>query len=203
MSKKYTVNQGFMSLSTYYLEDGCHLARLHRRRRRRPRRRAYAPTSNTASHDNQNEKKINSRVPLVSYMGMGSRSRRSSAKIQRVQMCVIFMKSKYCHITLLLKELHWLPVTFRIQFKVILITFKVVHDMAPSHISGLLRVRQNTKYSFRSNNKILLTPPLKKSAATTGDRSSTMAAPILWNSLPLESRNIHKLDKFKSFNQQH
>ena len=38
-----------MSLSTYYLEYDRHLARLHRRRRRR---RAYAPTSNTASHDN-------------------------------------------------------------------------------------------------------------------------------------------------------
>ena len=40
-----------VSLSTCYLEYGSHLARLHRRRRRR-RRRAYAPTSNTASHDN-------------------------------------------------------------------------------------------------------------------------------------------------------
>ena len=45
-----------MSLSTYYLEYGSHLARLHRRRRRR----AYAPTSNTASHDNH--EKINSWV---------------------------------------------------------------------------------------------------------------------------------------------
>ena len=40
-----------MSLSTYYLEYGRHVARLRRRRRRR-RGRAYAPTSNTASHDN-------------------------------------------------------------------------------------------------------------------------------------------------------
>ena len=45
-----------MSLSTYYLEYGSHLALLHRRRRRR----AYAPTSNTASHDNH--EKINSWV---------------------------------------------------------------------------------------------------------------------------------------------
>ena len=35
-----------MSLSTYHLEYG-HLERLHRRHRRR----AYAPTSNTATHD--------------------------------------------------------------------------------------------------------------------------------------------------------
>ena len=58
MSKKYMVNQGFMSLSTCYLEDDRHLARLHRRRRRR--RRAYAPTSNTTSHDVH--EKINSWV---------------------------------------------------------------------------------------------------------------------------------------------
>ena len=59
--KKYTVNKGFMSQSTYYLEDCRHLARLHRRRRRRRRRRrAYAPTGNTTSHDNH--EKINSWV---------------------------------------------------------------------------------------------------------------------------------------------
>ena len=39
-----------MSLSTYYLEYGRHLTRLRRRRRRRGR--AYAPKSNSASHDN-------------------------------------------------------------------------------------------------------------------------------------------------------
>ena len=38
-----------MSLSTYYLEDGRHLARLHHRGRRC---RMYLPTSNIASHDN-------------------------------------------------------------------------------------------------------------------------------------------------------
>ena len=48
-----------MSLSTYYLEDGRHLARLHRRCRRR---RANAPTSNTARYDIH--EKINS---LVSF----------------------------------------------------------------------------------------------------------------------------------------
>ena len=60
-----------MSLSTYYLEDGRHLARLHRRhRRRRRRRRAYAPTSNTASHDNH--EKINSWVSFSFLYGYGA-----------------------------------------------------------------------------------------------------------------------------------
>ena len=71
-----------MSLSTYYLEDGRHLARLHRRRRRRRRRRAYAPACNTASHDNH--EKINSWVSSSFLYGCraplgGPSGRRSSA----------------------------------------------------------------------------------------------------------------------------
>ena len=57
--KEVHVNQSCMSLSTYYLEYGRHVARLCRHRRRR-RGRANAHTSNTASHDNND--KINSWV---------------------------------------------------------------------------------------------------------------------------------------------
>ena len=42
--------RGYMSLSANWLEYGHHVARLRRRRRR-----AYAPTSNTASHDSHKE----------------------------------------------------------------------------------------------------------------------------------------------------
>ena len=71
-----------MSLSTYLLEYGRHVARLRRRRRRRRRRRAYAPTSNTASHDNH--KKILHGFPFLSRADYGAplggpSGRRSSA----------------------------------------------------------------------------------------------------------------------------
>ena len=69
-----------MSLSTYYLEYGSHLARLHRRRHRR----AYAPTSNTASHDNH--EKINSWVsfcfPYEYGAPLGGPSGRRSSAIR-------------------------------------------------------------------------------------------------------------------------
>ena len=67
ISTKYTVNQGCMSLSTYYLEYDRHVARLHRRRHRR----AYAHTKNTAGHDNM-RKSIHG-FPLFSYLGTGLR----------------------------------------------------------------------------------------------------------------------------------
>ena len=55
-----------MSLSTYYLEYGHHVARLRRRRRR-----VHAPTSNTASHDNYD--KSTHGFSFLSYMSMGLR----------------------------------------------------------------------------------------------------------------------------------
>ena len=71
-------NQGCMSLSTYYLEYDRPLSRLRRRRRRR---RSYAPTSNTASHDNYD--KIHSWITFPVLYGygapLGGRGRRSSA----------------------------------------------------------------------------------------------------------------------------
>lgn len=33
---------------------------------------------------------------------------------------------------------HWLPITFRIDFKILLITFKVLHGPAPAYILDLL-----------------------------------------------------------------
>ena len=86
ISKKYTVNQGCMSLSTYFLEYGRHVSQLRHRRRRR----AQAHTSNTASHDNR--EKINSRVSfsvLYEYEAplCGPSDRRSSANILYILHC--------------------------------------------------------------------------------------------------------------------
>ena len=60
MSKKYSVNEGCMSLSTFYVEYGRHLVRLYRRHRH-----VYAPMSNTASHDNHEK------ITLICYMVIG------------------------------------------------------------------------------------------------------------------------------------
>ena len=39
---------------------------------------------------------------------------------------LIFCASKHCHIAPLLQQLHWLPICLRIEFKILLITFKVL-----------------------------------------------------------------------------
>ena len=45
---------------------------------------------------------------------------------------------KYDSITPILRELHWLPVAERIHFKILLLTFKSLNDMAPFYLRELL-----------------------------------------------------------------
>lgn len=54
-------------------------------------------------------------------------------KLQRAQNAaarLVFEESKFRHITPLLRALHWLPVAYRIVFKILLFTFKAIHKLA-------------------------------------------------------------------------
>ena len=50
----------------------------------------------------------------------------------------VTMTRKYYHITPILRDLHWLPVNFRVQFKLRLQVYKTLHGLAPSYLSSKL-----------------------------------------------------------------
>ena len=96
------------------------------------------------------------------------------AKLQRVQNAaarLIFNESKFCRITPLLHSLHWLPIKYRIDFKILLLTFKSLHQQGPVYLRELLKVKDCDSYNLRSNNSLLLTLPPAKSYTTLGDRA--------------------------------
>ena len=41
-------------------------------------------------------------------------------RVQNLAARLVYRESKFCHITPLLKKLHWLPITYRIRFKIAL-----------------------------------------------------------------------------------
>ena len=122
------------------------------------------------------------------------------SKLQRVQNAaarIAFDLSKFCHITPALRQLHWLPVVKRIQFKILLLTFKAIYGLSPPYISELITVKPISTHGLRSNNSTLLLPPTQKMLATLGARSFAAAAPALWNKLPADIRNVASLNSFK------
>ncbi|KAK0155946.1 hypothetical protein N1851_001518 [Merluccius polli] len=97
------------------------------------------------------------------------------------------------HITPVLASLHWLPVRFRIDFKIVLITFKARRGLAPEYITDMLTL---------SAGDALLNVPRSR-LKTIGDRAFSTRAPRLWNDLPAEIRLAESVNSFKSLLKTH
>ena len=81
---------------------------------------------------------------------------------------LVYCAHKLCHITPLLRELHWLPVCHRIEYKIILLTFKVLHGMGPDYLRHLISVLPPSGYNLWRNDDsaVLLTFPTIRTKKT-------------------------------------
>ena len=100
------------------------------------------------------------------------------------------------HITPVLRELHWLPIKHRINYKILLITYKALNSLAPPYLADLLHHHAPSRF-LRSNSANLLQVP-RTERRTWGDRAFSVAAPTLWNSLPSHIKVSPTLSSFKS-----
>ena len=74
--------------------------------------------------------------------------------------------------------------------------YKALYGMAPSYICDLLQVHQpNRNLRSASKGLSLVVPPHETQAY--GARSFLVAAPTLWNSLPVDIKNAQSLFIFK------
>lgn len=106
------------------------------------------------------------------------------SKLQRVQNALartVMGTKRHQHITPVLAELHWLPVTARIQFKIALLTFKTLTTHQPSYLFDLLQAHQPSR-QLRSASRNLLDVPRMRTGF--GQRSFTYSASRIWNTLP-------------------
>ena len=92
-------------------------------------------------------------------------------------------------------QLHWLPVSERVQFKVLLLTCMAIQGLAPSYMCELVDIQQSQQSARSANVRRLVQP---RSATTTyGDRVFSIISPRTWNTLPASLRGINDLTSFK------
>ena len=101
----------------------------------------------------------------------------------------------FSRITPVLFDLHWLPISERIKFKIILLTRKALHQQSPIYIQDLIR-RYSTSRTLRSSSTLRLTP-VKFYLKSYGYRAFTVSVPELWNKLPDDIRSCDNLNLFK------
>ena len=108
---------------------------------------------------------------------------------------IITRSRKSTHITPVLQFLHWLPVRYRIDYKIILLTYKALNNLAPNYICDLIQTYSPGRTLRSANKSLLYTTKFKRSSY--GGRAFSHAAPKLWNSLPLDIRQASSLSIFK------
>ena len=66
---------------------------------------------------------------------------------------------RFCHVTPLRFHLHWLSISSRIKFKILLLTFKCLYGQVPNNSIDLITIKKQSRYSLRSNESIFLELP--------------------------------------------
>ena len=120
---------------------------------------------------------------------------KSISKLQRVQNAaarLITNAPRYDHVTPVLRSLHWLPVKERVTFKILTLSFKAIHGLAPDYILSLVTLQRPSRYFLRRNNERFLKPYGKKSLKTLGDRAFAVDA------LPRYIRDEDNFNRFKT-----
>ena len=133
----------------------------------------------------------------------GSLTEANLNKLQIIQysavtfICGLKGKDRFQSLSPFLKKLHFLPVRFRIKYKLALLVFKCVNNIAPEYLSEMLTVRDPNRHSLRMDNDFYL---LKVPAAPHRKRTEgafTLIAPKIWNTLPYSIRCMSDLVCFK------
>ena len=117
-------------------------------------------------------------------------------KVQNSAARLIFKTPHKHPCTPLFKDLHWLPVSERINYKVACMCYNSVTGSAPTYLTDLLHIYTPSR-SLRSSSdtrKLKLQVYKRKSH---GYRSFSCFAPQLWNSLPYHIRHSPSVDTFK------
>ena len=111
-------------------------------------------------------------------------SKRNIDKLQHLQnslACAVTCTGVSEHITPVLNKLHWLPIPARIQYKIALLTQKVMFTQQPAYLTALLRQSQQTRTLRHSSRRILDSDTPRTMFAS---RAFCFAAPRIWNKLP-------------------
>ena len=97
--------------------------------------------------------------------------------------------------TPVLCALHWLPIQYRIIFKILLVVYKSLNGTSPSYLAQKLHYRSHSRSLRSVSNELLMQP--RSYTKTYGDRAFAVHAPREWNLIPYEIQKSNTISSFK------
>src|SRR6218665_3304432 len=111
---------------------------------------------------------------------------------------LICNRGKYDHVMPLLRDiLHWLPVPFRIEYKLCLLVFQSLHGAAPEYLRDCCTATHSSTSGLRLRSLEKTDLRVRSMRTHFGDRAFSAAGPRCWNSLPPAIRLADSVDSFK------
>ena len=102
---------------------------------------------------------------------------------------IVTLSKRFDHITLILFKLHWLPLGYRIHFKILLLVYKCLNGLAPTYLSELLRYTNGPRLLRSSSQNFLALP--KTRLKTYGDSAFPQLLLGYGINCPLNSGVLH------------
>jgi hypothetical protein len=126
--------------------------------------------------------------------GLPKTSLHKLTRVQHAAARAIVGAKKHDHISQHLKDLHWLPIPYRIDFKILLLVYKSLNDQGPQYLKELL-VPYKPCRSLRSATSNQLVEP--RIHSLYGERAFSFMGPHLWNKLPSDIKSCNSINAFK------
>ena len=138
-------------------------------------------------------------MPYTRYYGITKHlPDKPGQRVHNTAARLITRTKKTDHISPVLIRLHWLPVEYRSQYKLILYVFKALHGLAPVYVTELVNPYVPSR-SLRSQLHVasLLQIPTTRTK-TYGNHRFDKTESTLWNNIPLQLKTVDSLSVFKS-----
>ena len=94
----------------------------------------------------------------------------------------------------LLKQLHWFPVVYRIKIKLATVTYRNLSTQQPTYLVNLLLFFDMSRTLRSSVSKERFVP---KTKMNIDKRAFSVAAPTIWNQLPITIESSETIDTFR------
>jgi len=101
------------------------------------------------------------------------------------------------HVCPALKELHWLIVTYQIQYKVVLLMYMVQVNRCPQYLRDSVVSADSEPGRHHLLTATNLNYILPRTRTKFVERAFSVSRHIVWNSLPLSVRSLPTLTGFK------
>jgi len=125
---------------------------------------------------------VNSRLDYCNSILSGS-SKYNLQRLQRVQTNLaraVCKAWRWSSASDLLKQLQWLPICSRINYKLACNTHKALNEQSPAYLYDLLTKQQPNRNTSSSGTSLLMIPA---TATKVAEGAFSFAAPTIWNSL--------------------